>query len=52
MAITITQIAKLASVSRGTVDRVIHKRGKVSPEIEKKIIQIMKENDYHPNVLG
>lgn len=52
MAITITQIAKLAGVSRGTVDRVIHKRGKVSPEVEKKVIQIMKEHDYHPNMLG
>lgn len=52
MAITITQIAKLAGVSRGTVDRVIHQRGKVSPEVEKKIKRIMKENDYHPNMLG
>lgn len=52
MAITITQIAKMAGVSRGTVDRVIHKRGRVSPEVEKKIKQIMEENDYHPNMIG
>ena len=52
MSITITQIAKLAGVSRGTVDRVIHNRGRVAPEVEKKIKQIMEENDYHPNMLG
>ncbi|WP_295252102.1 LacI family DNA-binding transcriptional regulator [uncultured Catenibacterium sp.] len=52
MSITITQIAKLAGVSRGTVDRVIHKRGRVAPEVEKKILKIMEENDYHPNMLG
>jgi LacI family transcriptional regulator len=52
MSITITQIAKLAGVSRGTVDRVIHQRGRVAPEVEKKIRDIMEENDYHPNMLG
>ena len=52
MSITIAQIAKLAGVSRGTVDRVIHNRGRVAPEVEKKIRQIMEENDYHPNMLG
>lgn len=52
MSITITQIAKLAGVSRGTVDRVIHQRGRVAPEVEKRIRDIMDENDYHPNMLG
>ena len=51
MSITITQIAKLAGVSRGTVDRVIHQRGRVAPEVEKRIRDIMDENDYHPNML-
>ena len=50
MSITITQIAKLAGVSRGTVDRVIHQRGRVAPEVEKRIRDIM--DDYHPNMLG
>ena len=48
MSITITQIAKLAGVSRGTVDRVIHQRGRVAPEVEKRIRDIMD----HPNMLG
>lgn len=52
MSITITQIAKLVGVSRGTVDRVIHQRGRVAPEVEKRIRDIMDENDYHPNMLG
>ena len=52
MSITITQIAKLAGVSRGSVDRVIHQRGRVAPEVEKRIRYIMDENDYHPNMLG
>ena len=52
MSITITQIAKLAGVSRGTVDRVIHQRGRVAPEVEKRIRDIMDENDYHPYMLG
>lgn len=52
MSITITQIAKFAGVSRGTVDRVIHQRGRVAPEVEKRIRDIMDENDYHPNMLG
>lgn len=43
MSITITQIAKLAGVSRGTVDRVIHQRGRVAPEVEKRIRDIMDE---------
>ena len=41
MSITITQIAKLAGVSRGTVDRVIHQRGRVAPEVEKRIRDII-----------
>ena len=43
MSITITQIAKLVGVSRGTVDRVIHQRGRVAPEVEKRIRDIMDE---------
>ena len=43
MSITITQIAKLAGVSRETVDRVIHQRGRVAPEVEKRIRDIMDE---------
>lgn len=47
---TIKEIAKRANVSLGTVDRVIHNRGKVSKEKKEKILKIMEEVDYKPNV--
>lgn len=49
---TIKQIAELAGVSRGTVDRVLNHRGGVSSETEEKIKKIMKEMDYHRNPAG
>ena len=49
---TIKEIAKLAGVSAGTVDRVLHKRGKVSPVKERKVNSILKEIDYKPNLLA
>lgn len=49
---TIKEIAKLAGVSRGTVDRVLNHRGAVSHETEKKILEIAKQLDYHPNKAG
>ncbi|RRD93895.1 LacI family DNA-binding transcriptional regulator [Clostridiales bacterium COT073_COT-073] len=49
---TITEIAKKAGTSRGTVDRVINGRGKVRPELEAKIRQIIKEENYRPNRLA
>ncbi len=48
--LTTTEIAKLANVSRGTVDRVLHKRGRVSPKTEEKIRAILKDVNYLPNV--
>lgn len=52
MSVTIAQIAKRANVSRGTVDRVLHDRGKVDPETASRIRLAMEELDYHPNILG
>ena len=46
---TIKEIAKLAGVSAGTVDRVLHQRGKVSKEKEDTVNKILKEIDYRPN---
>ena len=45
-------IAKLAGVSRGTVDRVLHNRGQVRPETEEKVRAVMQELDFQPNALG
>ena len=47
---TIKEIAKLANVSLGTVDRVLHKRGKVSKETEKKVLDIIEKGNYKPNI--
>lgn len=46
---TIKQIAGLAGVSRGTVDRVLHKRIGVDPSVRVRIQKILTEVDYKPN---
>ncbi|MDR1272406.1 MAG: LacI family DNA-binding transcriptional regulator [Clostridiales Family XIII bacterium] len=47
--ITIKEIAELAGTSRGTVDRVLNKRGKVKAEVEKRVIEIAERNNYRTN---
>ncbi len=49
---TIKEIAKRANVSIGTVDRVIHKRGRVSKEAEQRVRRIIEELDYKPNIFA
>ncbi|TXD53534.1 MULTISPECIES: LacI family DNA-binding transcriptional regulator [unclassified Polaribacter] len=49
---TIKDIAELAGVSKGTVDRVIHKRGKVSAKAYEKVNAVLNEIDYKPNLLA
>jgi LacI family transcriptional regulator len=49
---TIKEIAACAHVSIGTVDRVIHGRGRVSSETEKRVKQVIKELNYKPNLLA
>jgi LacI family transcriptional regulator len=46
---TIKDIAKLAEVSEGTVDRVLHKRGKVSQHFLSKVMAVLDEIEYEPN---
>ncbi len=50
--IRIKDIAERAQVSIGTVDRVLHNRGEVAEETKTKILQIIKELNYHPNILA
>jgi len=52
MPVTIKEIAKIANVSRGTVDRALHKRGGVKPEVEERILAIAESLGYQPNELG
>ena len=49
---TVTEIAEIAGVSTGTVDRVIHNRGRVSEETREKINKIISENDYTPDPIA
>ncbi len=49
---TIKDIAEEAKVSEGTVDRVLHKRGGVSKKTEKKIILILKKNNFKINLIA
>ncbi len=46
---TIKEIAKLVGVSIGTVDRVIHNRGRVNQETKDKIQAAIDELGYKPN---
>lgn len=52
MKIRIKDIADYAGVSTGTVDRVIHERGEVSAETRKKVISILEEMKYEPDILA
>ena len=49
---TIKEIADIAGVSRGTVDRVLNNRGSVSAKTTEKILEIAKALDYKPNKAG
>lgn len=49
---TIKEIAELAGVSRGTVDRVLNNRGSVNPLTAEKILEIAKALEYKPNRAG
>jgi len=50
--IRIKDIAKLANVSVGTVDRVLHNRGEVSDETRKQVLNIVGKLGYTPNLLA
>lgn len=46
---TIKEIAELAGVSRGTVDRVLNNRGMVNPDTARKVKEIADALNYKPN---
>ena len=50
--IRIVDIADLAGVSAGTVDRVLHNRGEVSSKTREKVMDIIKELNYEPDILA
>ena len=49
---TIRDIAAMANVSRGTVDRVIHNRGTVSEDAAKKVKEVLEKINYEPNLIA
>jgi LacI family transcriptional regulator len=49
---TVIEIAKRAGVSIGTVDRVLHNRGRVSESTRERIQEIIDEEGYQPNPLA
>ena len=52
VSVRIKDIAAKAGVSTGTVDRVIHNRGRVSAEAEKKVLAVLKDLNYQPNFIA
>lgn len=49
---TIKDIARMAGVSAGTVDRVLHNRGDVSLKSKEKVQKVLDEIHYQPNVFA
>ncbi|MDR4945225.1 LacI family DNA-binding transcriptional regulator [Neobacillus cucumis] len=52
MSITIQDIAKEAQVSISTVSRVINDSKTVSPELKKRVLEVIKRRDFKPNSLA
>lgn len=48
----IKDIAAMAGVSAGTVDRVLHNRGRVSDESMRKVKKALKKINYQPNLIA
>ncbi len=48
--ITINDIARLTGLSKGTVDRVLHNRGEVSKKSYEKVMSVIREKGYEPNL--
>lgn len=47
---SIKEIARLAGVSTATVSRVINQNGRFSKETEERVLQVIRQNDYTPNM--
>lgn len=52
MKVRIIDIAQKAGVSVGTVDRIIHQRGKVSKKVNEKVQRVIQELGYEPDILA
>lgn len=52
MSVTIKDVARIAGVSISTVSRVINNSKPVSPEIRKKVLDVIEEIGYKPNEIA
>jgi len=50
--VRIKDVAEKAGVSTGTVDRVIHNRGKVAPLVKERVLAVIKELGFKRNYLA
>ncbi|WP_299576074.1 LacI family DNA-binding transcriptional regulator [uncultured Sunxiuqinia sp.] len=50
--IRIKDIAQMAGVSVATVDRVLHKRGKISEKAFQKVMEALEKTGYKPNLMA
>ncbi len=49
---TVKDIAEMLGVSRGTVDRALNNRGRISEETKQKVLKTAKEIGYKPNKIA
>jgi LacI family transcriptional regulator len=52
MKIRIKDISRMAGVSEGTVDRVLHNRGEVAQETRNQVLAIIEKLGYTPNLVA
>lgn len=48
--VTINDVARMSGVSKGTVDRVLHNRGEVSAKSRDRVLKVIEELGYKPNI--
>jgi LacI family transcriptional regulator len=50
--VRIKDVALKAKVSTGTVDRVLHNRGRVSEVIKERVLKVISDMNYEPNLMA
>ncbi len=52
MKVTIKDVAKAAGVSPSTVSRALHDNNRISQEVRKRVREVAKELNFHPNQMA